>query len=137
MTHARQQIREQVKTLLTDLTTTKKQVYASRAYPLQAENLPALRIYTNDEAMERINTGKPSAWLRGLDIVIECLAANDKKFDEIIDDMIEEVETALKDQTLGGLVRSLDPAQITIDMSGETQQPFGIARYIWRAIYAS
>lgn len=45
MPTARQQIREALETQLTGLTTTGARVYTSRVYPLNEDNLPALRIF--------------------------------------------------------------------------------------------
>ena len=51
MSHVRQQIREQVVTLCTGLTTTGSRVYDTRLYNLDpADNLPGLVIYTQSES---------------------------------------------------------------------------------------
>ena len=44
--HVRQQIREEIGTTLTGLTTTGSRVYQSRVYPLESGGTPALLIYT-------------------------------------------------------------------------------------------
>ena len=49
MSHVRQQIREQVATTVTGLTTTGSNVFQSRVYPLQDANLPALLVYSINE----------------------------------------------------------------------------------------
>ena len=52
--HVRRQIREQVGTVLTGLTTTGSNVYQSRVYPLEDGNLPGLVIYTKSETSEPV-----------------------------------------------------------------------------------
>jgi hypothetical protein len=56
--HVRQQIRERVATTLTGLTTTGSKVYQSRVYPLAANNLPGLLVFTNSETSEPDQMGR-------------------------------------------------------------------------------
>ena len=55
--HLRQQIREQIGTTLTGLTTTGSNVFQSRVYQLEDSNLPALLIYTKSEESEPVVIG--------------------------------------------------------------------------------
>ena len=52
MAHVRQQIRDQIVTALTGLTTTGSNVFRSRIFPLEQTKLPALCIFTKSEATE-------------------------------------------------------------------------------------
>ena len=114
--HIRQQIREQVASDLTGLTTTSSRVYQSRVYPLADNNLPGLLIYTKDESSE------PVTAVSG--------------FDDTVDDICKEVETVLGGtRTLGGLSKDLylTSTEIEYDVSGAT--PVGYVSMMYTCEY--
>ena len=101
MAHVRQQIREQVGTTLTGLTTTGSNVFQSRVYPLENTNLPCLLIYTKTESSEPIDIGTNRTMQRELSLAVECYVKATSNFDDTIDTIAEEVEKAISaDPTL-------------------------------------
>jgi len=133
MTHARKQIRDAGKALITGLTTTGSQVHASRSYTLKT--LPALRIYTNEEDIEPDNLSSPCDLMRVLNIVVEAVVAKNDTLDDELDKIIAEVEIVMGGSTLSGLVRELILTNIEIEMSAESNIETGVARMTWRAEY--
>lgn len=93
--HAHQQIREAVATALTGLTSTGSRVYPNRLYPLADANLPALRVFLdNDEsAPESIHT--PHLQERSLTLIVEGCAKATADLDDTLDTISKEVEIAL------------------------------------------
>lgn len=93
--HLHQQIRDKVKTAVTGLTTTTTHVYANRLQPLQDANLPALRIYTDEERAEALTVHSPCMQERTLTLVVEGCAKAASGLDDTLDLISKEVETAL------------------------------------------
>jgi hypothetical protein len=133
MSHARQQIRDQLKTTLTGLLTTADNVFASRVYP--HELLPSLAIYTTGEELgEEAGTRQ----LRLLNVVVEVRVKAVGNFDDILDTIGAEVETAIfanGDTTLGGLCKDIDLDGVEIEYSGESDQPTALMHMRFVALY--
>ena len=94
MSHVRQQIREQVVTLCTGLTTTGSRVYDTRLYNLDADDLPGLVIYTQNESSTK-STLSPSTYERELDVLIEGYAQANNDIEDTLDTISKEVEDAI------------------------------------------
>ena len=102
--HLRQQIREQIGTTLTGLTTTGSNVFQSRVYQLEDSNLPALLIYTKSEESEPVVIGSNRLLERNLTVVVDCYVKATTNFDDSVDTICKEVETAIAaDPTLNSL----------------------------------
>jgi hypothetical protein len=132
MSHVRQQIRDQLKTTLTGLTTTGDNVFASRVYP--HELLPSLAIYTTSEELgEESGTRQ----LRLLNIVVEARVKAVGNFDDTLDNIGAEIETAIfaNDTTLGGLCKDIDLDGVEIEYSGESDQPTALMHMRFVALY--
>ena len=127
MSHARQQIREAVATLVTGLTTTGSRVFQSRFYRVQASELPALFIYSTDESIERETIGTGPYLRRELSIRIEGMAKALDNLDDTLDTIGEEVEDALGGQLPAG-VDDFRIRSVAIDYSGGGEQPVGVIR---------
>lgn len=134
MSHARQQIREAVATLVTGLTTTGSSVFQSRFYRVQASELPALFIYSTDESIERETIGTGPYLRRELSIRIEGMAKALDNLDDTLDIIGEEVEDALGGQLPAG-VDDFRISSVSIDYSGEGEQPVGVIRMDFVARY--
>lgn len=120
MSHARQQIREAVATLVTGLTTTGSNVFQSRVYRLQASELPALLVYTNSETVERSHM--TSGLVRELTLRVEGIAKALADIDDTLDTIGAEVEAALGGQEPAGVEDLvLQSADVTINGEGEQQ----------------
>ena len=134
MAHARQTIREAVATLVTGLSTTGSNVFQSRVYRLQASELPALLVYSTDEAVSRETIGTGPYLRRELTIRIEGFSKNLTALDDTLDTIGEEVEDALGGQTPAG-VDDFYLQTVSIEYTGEGEQPVGVIRMDWLARY--
>ena len=104
--HLRQQIRERIGTTLTGLSTTGSNVFQSRVYPLEDTNLPALVIYTKSEESMPIDIGTNRTLERNLIVNIEGYVKATNNFDDQIDTICKEVESAMAvDVTLNNLAK--------------------------------
>lgn len=134
--HVREQIRVAAATTLNGLPTTGGRVYASRVSNWNSASLPGLAIYTTAETAEpaAMGSGRPTA--RELELVIEAAAKAVAGVDDILDRVAAEVEAALAaDPTLGGLVKRLVLERTEIDLSGEGEEPVGLVRLTFQALY--
>lgn len=133
MSHVRQQIRDQLKATLTGLTTTGANVFASRVYP--HELLPSLAIYsTGEELSDESGTRQ----LRLLNIVVEARVKAVDNFDDTLDNIGAEIETAIftdGDTTLGGTCKDIDLDGVDIEYSGESDQPIALMHMRFVALY--
>jgi len=95
--HAHKQIRAALVTALTGLTTTGARVYANRLYPMDAANLPGLRIYPESETSETITIHAPATQSRVLSVSVEaCVSGTTTAtLDDVLDQISKEVEIAL------------------------------------------
>jgi hypothetical protein len=127
MSHVRQQIRAATVTALSSIGS----VFASRTIPLESPELPAVLVYTNNETIERATMG---TYARTLELVTEVVAQG-RTFDDDLDAVLVQIETALNQSKLGGLCKPLLAASIdvTVDTSGST--PTGRARLTYQAVY--
>ena len=120
--HVRQQIRERIGTTLTGLTTTGSNVFESRVYPLEDSKLPALIIYTKSEESMPIEIGSNRTMERSLTVNIEGYVKANSNFDDTVDTICKEVETAMAtDITLNGLAKDsfLETTEIEFNAEGE------------------
>lgn len=125
--HIRQQIRERVATTLTGLTTTGSRVYQSRVYPMTETNMPGILIYSTSEDSEIDVMGSTGTLNRLLNLTVEGYVKSTTEFDDKIDDICKEIETAMAgDQTINGLAKNSFLAGTEINYSGEGEQPIGV-----------
>ena len=128
MSHVRQQIREQIGTILTGLATTGSNVYESRVHALSEANLPAILIYSKSEGSSIGTIGVNLGIERILNITIEVYVKANANFDDTVDTICAEVETAMgNNRTLNGTSQFnfLDATEISYDGDGEN--PVGVA----------
>ena len=116
MAHLRKQIRDNVVTALTGLSTTGSRVYASRVYPMAAANLPGLCVYAKSEEVETTTITRPRTQLRTLTLSVEGFAVATSGLDNTLDAISLEVEEAL----------AADPSRSSLakDGDGFISQPF-------------
>ncbi len=131
MAHLHQQIRDAMITALTGLTSTGSRVFANRVYPLTAADLPAIRIYTEEEEAEQI--GLMGQWRqRGLSISVEACAKANTALDNTLDQIGLEIEKAIA----GGITvsgKTLYPEYTGMQMDLEDlDQPIGVKRHRFR-----
>tara|TARA_B100000427_G_C15518610_1_gene599316 strand:+ start:1869 stop:2318 length:450 start_codon:yes stop_codon:yes gene_type:complete len=126
MAHVRQQLRERAASTLGSLTTTGSKVYQSRVYPLATSNLPGLLIYTRSEDSQPETMGAASTRLiqRNLSLVVEGYVKAVSNYDDTVDTIAEEVETAMgNDRTLNGLAKDSYLISTEINYDGEGDKP--------------
>jgi hypothetical protein len=129
MAHVRKQIRDNIVTTLTGLTTTGSRVYRSRVYPVADNKLPGILIYTDSEEVETATINPPRTQLRTLTVRIEAFVKGVSNFDDDIDTITEEVEEALAaDLTRGGLAKDTRITDFSVEFSGDGDQPVGVGQ---------
>lgn len=135
--HLRRQIRGAVTALLTGLPTTGSRVYASRVHPLNESELPALRVYTDEETATIAGmAGAGSLLERRLAVRVEAVVMAVSGFDDTADQISKEVESALAaDYSLGGLVKWMFLSRISQELSGEGDRPVALQVMTFEALY--
>lgn len=132
--HVRRQLRDAVGNALGALATTGPHVFKSRVYPLQSEDLPGLRLYTNDETAAALTVTNPTSYERDLELVIEACVRQADDMDDELDQIMLEVEAALADGVvLGGRNVWLNYGGCSIEMDDTAQQPQGVAHMTFTA----
>ncbi len=137
MSHVRTQIRNALATLLEGVDTTDGRVYVSSLHPLPAEMLPALRVFVDDETIERGTIHDPAMLQRVVTIRVDCVDAMSDGLDDSLDQIALEAEEAIAaDSSLGGLLSSgLIPSGIEMDRRGEGEKPLGVLTLIYECEY--
>lgn len=136
MSHLRKQIRDNIITTVTGLSTTSTRVYASRVYPLASDKLPGLCVYTNGETIEMSTLNKPRVQTRTLEVTIEAYALAVSGLDDTLDAICLQVEEALDvDVTRGGKAKDTQVTSIETEFSGDGEKPAGIARITVSVMY--
>ena len=95
MAHLQKQIRDDVVTALTGLSTTGSRVYASRVYPMAAANLPGLCVYAKTEEVETTTITRPRTQVRTLTLLVEGFAVATSGRDNTLNAIALEVKEAL------------------------------------------
>jgi hypothetical protein len=137
--HAARRIVDAVLARLADLATTRRNVFPSAVYAIAEQDLPALRVYANEDTGGFSAFGASPLYTRELVVVVECCAKL-AAFDAQLFAMRTEVENALgADLTLGGLARTLELRTADPDRSGEGDLPIGVLRlsFVVRYQYAA
>ena len=134
--HVRMQIRNQVVTQLTGLTTTASRVFDSRVYPLEDANLPALLIYTKSETSEPIEIGTNRTSERLLSLNIEAYVKSTTNFEDTLDNICKEVEQAIAaDTTLSGKAKDCYIESTEIEFNAEGERPLAFATLVFLTSY--
>ncbi len=132
MSHVRKQIRDQFVTLLTaGVTLVSSRVYATRVYPLTQAKLPAITVTIGSESSGLMTMGATmgsKSLDRTVDIAVSVYENATASLDSAIDAIAVQIEEAIgADFTLGGIAKESVLTSTSIDFSGETEQPVGIA----------
>jgi len=136
VSHVRQQLRERAATTLTGLSTTGSKVYQSRVFPLGAANLPGLLIYTKSEDSEIVTMSGARTLLRNLSLVIEGYVKAVSNYDDTVDTIAKEVETAMgNDVTLNGLAKNSYLESTEIEYDGEGEKPVAVVSLTYTVEY--
>ena len=142
MSHVRKQIRDQFVTLLTaDVTLVSSRVYATRVYPLTQAKLPAITVTIGSESSGLMTMGATmgsKSLDRTVDIAVSVYENATASLDSAIDAIAVQIEEAIgADFTLGGIAKESVLTSTSIDFSGETEQPVGIATLTFSVRYVT
>lgn len=143
MAHVRKQIRDQFVTLLTaGVTLVSSRVYATRVYPLTQAKLPAITVTIGSESSALMTIGSTMGGGKSLDRTVEILVSvyenATASLDSAIDAIAVQIEESIgADFTLGGITKETVLVSTSIDFSGETEQPVGIATLTFAARYVT
>ena len=136
MSHVRQQIRDAVASALMGLTTTQNRVFPSRVYPMTAATLPGLTVFTQNETIEPHAMGRPIKLKHEMEIVIEAYVKQTADFDNAVDTISGEIETAVaQNSALQSLVKLILPVDLAIETFKEGDQPVAVATMTYRALF--
>lgn len=132
--HVRQALREGFVTACTGLATTGSSVFDSRILPQAAASLPLLQIYALSEESEPSTLTNLSRQVR---IVVEGIARATGAVEDTLDDIAEEVETAVAGAagitSAGAKDVILESTEIELD--DDHDNPHGIVRLTFIALY--
>lgn len=124
MPHVRQSIRDDIISTVTGLATTGARVYKSRVYPMDADKLPGLCVYTKDESSTVLSMGPNRTISHTLTIVIEAYVKALTGYDDSLDAIALQVENALMvDRKRDGLAKDTQITSFQADFSGQGDQP--------------
>ena len=133
MAHARKQIRDQLITTLTGLTTTGSNVFNSRVS--NHDVLPCISVYTLSEELGEESSLKQ---FRVLNVMVEVRAKAADSLEDDLDQIGAEIEDAIfasGDTTLSNTCKDFDYDGLDIELSGEAEQPFGLMTMRFLAMY--
>jgi phosphoenolpyruvate-protein kinase (PTS system EI component) len=142
MSHVRKQIRDQFVTLLTaGVTLVSSRVFATRVYPLTQAKLPAITVTAGAETSGLMTMGATMG-VKSLDRTVEITVSiyenATASLDSAVDAIAVQVEEAIgADFTLGGIAKESVLTSTSIDFSGETEQPVGIATMTFAVRYVT
>jgi len=138
MAHVRKQIRDNIVTTLTGLTTTGSNVYKTRVYPIEEGKLPALLIYADSETSQIATITPPRTQMRVLTVRVEAFVKGVSNYDNLLDTIAEEVEEALAvDVTRNSLAKDTRVTGFEAEFSGEGDQPVATGSFTIEVDYAT
>ena len=127
MAHIRKQIRDDIITTLTGLTTTGSNVFNHRVYALGSNKLPTLCVYTNSDESVYETIDPPRSISSTLTVNIEGYVQATTGYDDTIDAINLEVSEALyTDRTRGGLAKDTRIVDMSSELSDDGEQPLSV-----------
>lgn len=135
MAHARTQIRNAVKSLLSGISEFNGHVFSNRFSNLQISELPSANVFCLQESNAPGDIHGLSIE-RTLQLGISIKHAVTDNIDAVLDELAELVEVALDSQpTLGGLVRGLQLTATQIQINEDNAEAVGEALLQYQIIY--
>ena len=136
MPHVRQSLRERIASNVTGLTTTGANVFQSRVYTLEPDDLPCLLVYSTSETSERATMATTDSLNRDLTVMVEGYARTASNLDDTLDTISAEVETAVaSDPTCNALALDTFLQSTEIEYDSEGDQPIGSVRLSFSVHY--
>lgn len=138
MSHVRQQIRDTIATALTSgVTSVYGRVYTSRFYPMRDTDTPGICVYTLIEQSSSLSMGE-SRLMRVLNVAVDIYATATNDADDTVDALAASVEAAVgADPTFGGIAKDSTIISTEIDLSGDGETPFVLARLTYSVEYVT
>ena len=138
MSHKRQIIRDAIINQLKDKTDAGGNVYGNRAKPLFDQFLPAILVYSKQENIleDQYNIDGYASLKRDLEIAIEAVILGGDNFDQKLDNIASQIESALDGfeiETRKADLIKLKPTEI--DYSIEGSKIYGAVRLTYSVIY--
>jgi hypothetical protein len=135
MTHIRQTIRQAAAATITGLATTGANVFQSRLFPIDAENLPCWVVRTEEEEAELVDMD--GGLDRELALIFQGVAraAFGETLENTLDDMAEELETVLLQNTIPGIDSLIYVGTTPEFDTDDTDSAIGYITIAYRAKY--
>lgn len=138
MSHPRSIIRNAIIKQLNGKTDAQERVYGNRAKPLFDQFLPAILVYSKDEAIleGRFESDGFGPLKRDLEIAIEAVILGGDNFDQKLDDLSNQIENALDGFEIDTRKSDLLKLKSTeIDSSIEGSKIYGAIRLTYSVTY--
>lgn len=142
MTHAREKIRDAVAAAVTGLTTTKNRVFTSRVHAVNDNEMPCLLVFTRSESSAPITMSPPRRIERQLTVMVEGYVKMLAGYDEKLDKIAVEVESAIykskclnKTTSLAAAVRDIFLTETEIKITGDAEKPVAVVSMTFSARY--
>jgi len=138
MSHKRQIIRDAIINQLKDKTDVRNNIYGNRAKPLFDQFLPAILVYSKQENIleDQFNIDGYTPLKRDLEVAIEAVILGGDEFDQKLDNIAEQIESALDGFEIETRKADLIKLKSTeIDYSIEGSKIYGAVRLTYSVIY--
>lgn len=133
--HPRTVIRKAVAALLIGNTAAGQNVFTSRTGAFMSRELPAIAIYTTDEAVDDGETS-PRRYTRNPDVVVQLVAEVDKNIDDVLDAFALEVEDILLPNPIWcGVAEDSVLIKASTFLAGDGRTELGCHELTFRAEY--
>jgi hypothetical protein len=129
--HCRKQIRDALVLGLAGMTTVNS-IHTGRVHPIEEGDLPALLIFTNEEAVEDLNKAKDGK--RTLTVTIEAHSQGDDVVDQL-DAIAAEVEPLATGAAVPVWVKEVELTSTMVELSGDAVYPAGLIRLDFAYLY--
>lgn len=112
-------------------------VFPSRNPPLRTAELPAVCVYTDDEAVDRASwSTAPRELTRTVNVAVEAWARATDDIEDVLDALALEVETAMDaDLNLDDTAFDSGLLSTEIGIASAGDRPMGAARLIYSVVY--
>lgn len=124
MSNVRTQIRDQVATTLTSLTTTGANVFTNRIAPVEQRLLPCLVVTTNSQTVTPLSLGGNRLLEARLDLTIEGYATGNS-LDDTLDTIASEVQVAMTSSSLDALTKNVSLVSLSVNFADTSDVPAG------------
>ena len=140
--HVRKAIRDAIAELMRATATAGGNVFPSRLFSLDEDQLPSISVFTTDESnaetVTKATLKSPALLTRALPVVIEAHAVMDDNIDDTLDALAVEIEKAMANPVMVSgreIPAQLVSSQTTF--SSDTDLQVGVIRLIYSATYST